>query len=78
MYVGAYSLLSRGRSIVSVSVWFAVRLGSACSEDAGARVQLEIPCASCALCDCVHVASLRAAIRSVVRFIGEIIGVFRT
>lgn len=63
---------------MSVSVWLAVRLGSACSEDAGARVQLEIPCASCALCDCVYIASLRAAIRSVARFIVEIIGVFRT
>ena len=63
---------------MSVSVWFGVGLASACIGDAGARVQLEIPCASCALRDCVYIASLRAAIRSVARFIVEIIGVFRT
>ena len=63
---------------MSVSVWFAVRCDSACSGDARGYGWLKIPCASCALRDCVHIASLRAAIRSVVRFIGEIIGVFRT
>lgn len=49
-----------------------------CIGDAGARVWLEIPCASCALRDCIRIESLRVGIRSVVRFIGEIIGVFRT
>ena len=58
--------------------WFGVGLASACSGDARGRVWLEIPCASCALRDCIRIESLRVGIRSVVRFIGEIIGAFRT
>ena len=44
--------------------WFGVGLASACSGDARGRVWLEIPCASCALRDCIRIESLRVGIRS--------------